>query len=74
MERVNGIEPSSPGWKPGVIAIIRHPHKRTCAYSTDESGCCQSKATNSIYEQRGKIYFTNIAFIASRSSMRAAPM
>ena len=26
MERVNGIEPSSPGWKPGVIAIIRHPH------------------------------------------------
>ena len=25
MERVNGIEPSSPGWKPGVIAIIRHP-------------------------------------------------
>ena len=25
MERVNGIEPSSPGWKPGVITIIRHP-------------------------------------------------
>ena len=26
LERVNGIEPSSPGWKPGVITIIRHPH------------------------------------------------
>ncbi len=25
LERVNGIEPSSPGWKPGVITIIRHP-------------------------------------------------
>gem|GEM_PF-5922108 len=26
MERVNGIEPSSSGWKPEVIAVIRHPH------------------------------------------------
>ncbi len=25
MERVRGIEPLSTGWKPVVIAIIRHP-------------------------------------------------
>ena len=25
-ERVRGIEPLSTGWKPVVIAIIRHPH------------------------------------------------
>ncbi len=28
MERVNGIEPSSSGWKPEVIAIIRHPQSK----------------------------------------------
>ena len=25
MERVEGIEPSSPAWKAGVIAFIRYP-------------------------------------------------
>ena len=25
MERVKGVEPSSPAWKAGVIAVIRHP-------------------------------------------------
>ncbi len=27
MERVAGIEPASSGWKPEVIAIIRHPRR-----------------------------------------------
>ena len=27
LERVTGIEPVSPDWQPGVIAIIRYPHQ-----------------------------------------------
>ena len=27
LERVNGIEPSSPAWEAGVITVIRHPHR-----------------------------------------------
>ena len=29
MERVRGIEPLSPAWKAGIIAIIRYPHSTT---------------------------------------------
>ena len=27
LERVMGVEPTSPAWKAGVIAVIRHPHR-----------------------------------------------
>ena len=26
-KRMKGVEPSSPAWKAGVIAVIRHPQK-----------------------------------------------
>ena len=26
MERVKGVEPSSPAWKADVLAVVRHPH------------------------------------------------
>ena len=26
-QRMKGVEPSSPAWKAGVIAVIRHPQK-----------------------------------------------
>lgn len=27
LQRMKGVEPSSPAWKAGVIAVIRHPQK-----------------------------------------------
>ena len=27
MERVMGIEPTSPAWKAGILAVEQHPHK-----------------------------------------------
>ena len=43
MERVNGIEPSSSGWKPEVITIIRHPRAKD--YS---KGCSQNQSLKSV--------------------------
>lgn len=32
LERVDGIEPTSPGWKPVIIAVILYPRKRSSLY------------------------------------------
>jgi hypothetical protein len=49
-ERVKGIEPSSSGWKPDVIAIIQHPPIQTfrAAGNRTQSTCSQSTRTAGI--------------------------
>ena len=43
MERVKGVEPSSPAWKAGALAVVLHPRMRTCqpGYSTTFQCLCQ---------------------------------
>ncbi len=37
-KRVTGVEPVSPDWQPGVIAVIRYPHQK---YVIDFLSICQ---------------------------------
>ena len=74
MERVKGIEPSSSGWKPDVIAIIQHPlgtifrsagnrTQSTCSQSTRTAGIRHSvNISNCPLKKRGqaKKYFEKI--------------
>ena len=46
MERVKGIEPSSPAWKAGALATMLHPHWEDARIMGEEGGGGQGKREN----------------------------